>query len=216
MRDMVQYLTAMMVSLISRMDQMDGGGRKRRKVTFRSTTPDADTSTPSAPSGAYSPATSQPSTSRLQPHDNVTVPASTAAMAQPHPPPAPAPVTAMTTYQENAPPPLPDVSEAVRARVTQRLQGALDPFLLTDEDLPSDEKASPGKRKIELVSLFTGDRVRPKLPTPLTSTFVPTVSGWLRNCVAIRGVGATTRQRQKMGSGGLKSPASPPILTMDK
>ena len=35
MRNMVQSLTTMMASLNTRMDQMDGGGRKRRKVTFR-------------------------------------------------------------------------------------------------------------------------------------------------------------------------------------
>ena len=35
MRDMVQSLSAMMASLNTRMGQMDGGGRKRRTVTFR-------------------------------------------------------------------------------------------------------------------------------------------------------------------------------------
>ena len=40
-----------------------------------------------------------------------------------------------------------NVSEAVRARVAQRLQGAPEAFLLTNEDSPSDEDASHRKRK---------------------------------------------------------------------
>ena len=64
--------------------------------------------------------------------------------------PVPLPVSvtgSAITYQENAQPPLSDVSEAVHARVTQCLQGAPDPFLLVDEDSPSDEETSPCKRK---------------------------------------------------------------------
>ena len=44
-------------------------------------------------------------------------------------------------------PPLPDVSEAVRSRVAQCMQGVTDAFLLADEDSPSSEETSPGKRK---------------------------------------------------------------------
>ena len=42
---------------------------------------------------------------------------------------------------------LPDMSDATRARVAQRLWGDPAPFLLTDEDSPSDEEASSVKRK---------------------------------------------------------------------
>ena len=45
------------------------------------------------------------------------------------------------TYQKGAPPLLPDVSEAVRTRVAQLVQGAPAPFLLTDKDSPTDEEA---------------------------------------------------------------------------
>ena len=59
---------------------------------------------------------------------------------------------AMATPQEPtlprpALPPLPDVSEAVRSRVAQCMQGVTDAFLLADEDSPSNEETSPGKRK---------------------------------------------------------------------
>ena len=118
MRDMVQNLTAMMASMNSRMNQMDGGGRKRRKVS------------PAAPEAEAAMQTraslppSQPSTSRQQPLNHVTVPAPTPAMDQPLPPPVPAPASVMTMCQDNAPPPLLDISEAVCARVAQCLQGA--------------------------------------------------------------------------------------------
>ena len=39
MKNMFQSLTAMMALLNTRMDQMDGGGRKKRKVAFRGSTP---------------------------------------------------------------------------------------------------------------------------------------------------------------------------------
>ena len=44
-------------------------------------------------------------------------------------------------------PPLPDISETVRARMAQRLQAAPEAFLLTDEYPPSDKDASPRKKK---------------------------------------------------------------------
>ena len=92
-------------------------------------------------------------------------------MGQPLPPPVPATMSMTTTYQENAPPLLPDVSEAVRIRMAQRLQGAPDPFLLTDEDSLSNEETCLGKRKrrtIKSGKLRTGDThvvVRIKWPT---------------------------------------------------
>ena len=78
----------------------------------------------------------------------MTVPAPTPVMGQPLALTMPAPMT----YQENAPPPLPDVSDAVRARVTQRLQGAPDPFLLADEDSPSDEEPLQARERGGLLS----------------------------------------------------------------
>ena len=68
-------------------------------------------------------------------------------MTQPLPPPVPAPGSTRETESVTTTPPLPDISEAVRARVAQRLQGAPDSFLLTDEDSPSDEDTSLRKRK---------------------------------------------------------------------
>ena len=93
--------------------------------------PDADMS---MLSGTTSPATSQPSTSWHQSYGHATMPAPTLGITHPLPPAAPALRSAMTTYHVNAPPQLPDISEVVHARVTQHLQGALDPFLLADED----------------------------------------------------------------------------------
>ena len=50
-------------------------------------------------------------------------------------------------YEDVAPPNLHDVSKVVRTRVAQHLQGTPAPFLLTDEDSPMDEDASPTKRR---------------------------------------------------------------------
>ena len=130
---------------------------KKRKVTFCGATLDTDMA---VPSGTASPATSQPSTSWQLPYDHATIPAPTPEMTWPLPPPAPVPGSRMTTYHKDAPLPLPDVSEAIHARVVQHLQGGPDPFLLTDEDSPSDEETSPGKRKrrtIKLSKLRTRD-----------------------------------------------------------
>ena len=85
MRDIVQNLTAMIASLNTRMDEMDGAGRKKRKVIFRGATQDAM----SMLSGAASLATSQPSKSWQQPHDHVTMPVPTPEMTQLLPPLAP-------------------------------------------------------------------------------------------------------------------------------
>ena len=48
--------------------------------------------------------------------------------------------------------PLPEVSEAVRARVAQRLRGASIPFLLTDEEYGSDDDDTTAKRKRSMKS----------------------------------------------------------------
>ena len=48
--------------------------------------------------------------------------------------------------------PLPEVSEAVSARMAQRLRGASTTFLLTDEDYGSDEDDTSEKRKCSMKS----------------------------------------------------------------
>ena len=148
MKDMFQNLPAMMTLLTTRMDLMDGGGRKKRKVAFHSRAPVPDTSSP--PDAA-----TQHPTSLLQRYGHQTGLTSTPAVTQPLPPPVPELMSQEATYQEGAPPPLPDVSEAVRTRVAQRLQGAPAPFLLIDEDSPTDEEASPTKRKRHTIKLGT-------------------------------------------------------------
>ena len=42
---------------------------------------------------------------------------------------------------------LPDISDEVRAQVSQRLRGATAPFLLMDEDSATGEEVSPTKRR---------------------------------------------------------------------
>ena len=143
MREMVRGLTNMMTSLNSRMNQMDGGRRKKGKVSFRGARQEGETSTPS---GTTSMAAAPPSTSQQPPIARATELAYTHE-TQPLPAPAPAPGSTMETESVTTTSPLPDVSEAVRTRVAQCLQGAPDSFLLADEDSPSDEDTSPGKRK---------------------------------------------------------------------
>ena len=128
MKDMFQNLTAMMTLLTTWMDLMDRGGRKKRKVVFCSCASVPDTSSP--PDSA-STATTQPPTSLRQPHDHRTGLPSTHAVTKPLSPLVPELMSQEATYQEGAPSQLPDVSEAVRTRVAQRLQGAPAPFLLT-------------------------------------------------------------------------------------
>ena len=113
-------------------------------MAFRSHAPVPDTS---SPPDATSTAASQPPTSLLQPHGHQTELTSTPAVIQPLFPPRPELVSQEATYQEGTPPPLQDDSGAVRAQVAQHLQGALSLFLLTNEDSPTDEEASPTKRK---------------------------------------------------------------------
>ena len=144
MREMVRGLTSMMSSLNARMNQMDGGGRKKRKVTFRGANQEAETSTP-ATTSAMVPA--QPMTSQQPLLTHWAEPADTCEATQLPPPSAPAPMSLRETESVSTAPPLPDVSEAVRACVAQCLQGAPESFLLTDEDSPSDEDTSPRKRK---------------------------------------------------------------------
>ena len=120
---------------------MDGGGRKRRKVS--SAVPDAEAAVQSRALSTPS----WPSTSRQPLLDHVTASAPILVRDQPFPEPEPTAVSAMTMHQDNALPLLPDVSEAIHARVAQRLHGAPDAFLLAVEDSPSDEETSPGKGK---------------------------------------------------------------------
>ena len=97
MKDMFQNLTAMMTSL----NQMDGGGRKKRKVAFHSRAPVPDTS---LPPDAASTAASQPPTSLMQPHGHRTEQTSKPAVTQQLAPTVHELVSQETAYQEGAPP----------------------------------------------------------------------------------------------------------------
>ena len=110
MKDMFQNFTAMMTLLSTEMDQMDGEGRKKRKVAFHSCATVPNTS---SPPDATSTAASQPPTSLVQPPGHHTVLTSTPAVTKPLPPPGPELMCQEATYQEGTPPPLKDVSEAV-------------------------------------------------------------------------------------------------------
>ena len=75
------------------------------------------------PLATASTAAAPPSTLQQLPHACATEPAYTHEMTQPLPPLAPALGSTMATEHVATTPPLPDVSEAVHARVAQRLQG---------------------------------------------------------------------------------------------
>ena len=134
MKEMFSNLTTMMSSLSTSMDQMDGGGRKKRKVAFHRLAPTPETS--SLPDVAHASTTHLPPSrpqNRLAPTPSVP--------QQPFLPGADH-VSPEAPFQEGARPHLPDVSKVVQTRVAQHLQGAPIPFLLTDEDSPTDEEAS--------------------------------------------------------------------------
>ena len=141
MRDAIRSLTAMMTSMNARLNQMDGGERKRRKLTT------------AEPGIGVVATTRAPKQLQASPAPQLTY--TTAPLPPPaleHPTPVPMTSAHPLTPQDLGPPPTPlppllDVSEAVRTHVAQQMQGASDNFLLADDDSASDEEVSPGKRK---------------------------------------------------------------------
>ena len=113
---------------------MDGGGRKRRKLT---------PAAPGTEAAAPTRAPTLPQASASLPLAYATAPPP----ANEHVTPAPTPSIPLPSPQDPTLRQLPDVSEAVRNRVAQQMQGVSDPFLLADKDSASEEEASPGKRK---------------------------------------------------------------------
>ena len=144
MKMMFSNLTAMMSSLSTCMDQVEGGGRKKRKVAFHSRAPTPETASP--PDAAAAPTMHLPP-SPPQPHgsqDGLALPPSV-----PQQPPLPGAdhMHPEAPFQEGphlicliclrrSKPEWPSASREPHA-----------PFLLTDEDSPTDEEASPTKRK---------------------------------------------------------------------
>ena len=132
-------MMTMVASLSTQMDEMEGGGRKTRKVVFRGD-PLARWMLATAPEMTSQP---DPTTTMMslpptppQPHINQERLAPTSLGNQLPPLPAHSHEGPEVTYPDVSPPHLPDVSEAVRAKVTSAS------FLLMDEDSPTDEEAS--------------------------------------------------------------------------
>ena len=131
MKEMFGNLTTMMSSLSTCIDQMERGGSKKRKAAFRSWAPSPETA--SLPDAAPAPAMHLPPPPP-QPDSSQDRLALTPSVPQQPPLPGVDHMRKEVSFQEGAPPHLPDVSEVVRTRVAQCLQGAPAPFLLTDED----------------------------------------------------------------------------------
>ena len=110
MKDMFNNLTAMMASLTSQMDLMDGGGRKKRKVTFQGRAVVLETSPPDGTSTA----TQHLPVSLQQLYGHLTGLTSTSAVPWTLPPPVPELISQEAPYKEGVPSLLRDVSEAVR------------------------------------------------------------------------------------------------------
>ena len=149
-KDMFTNMTAMMASLSTHMGEMEGRGRKKGKVVFHVNPPAWRTLAPapemaSQPDAAPATMTSLPPP-RPQPHSSQERLAPSSSRNQLPSLPVVHHEGLQVPYQDVAPPRLPEVSEAVRARVAQCLQGAPAQFLLRDEDSPTDDEASPIKR----------------------------------------------------------------------
>ena len=146
-RALLSNMMSMMGFLNTRMYKIEGG-RKKRKVAFQGDPPACRMPAP-VPEMTGPPGLLAPTMSLLPrlPHSSQDRLASTASGSLL----PPLPVDTQEGPEMNPPgvslPHLPDMSGAVRARVTQQLWRATSPFLLTDEDSPSDEQASPVKRK---------------------------------------------------------------------
>ena len=135
MKDMFSNLITVMSSLSIRMDQMEGGCRKKMKVAFHSRPPTPKTA--SLPDAAPAPATHLPPP-RPQPHGSQDGPVLTPSVPKQPPLPGVDHMCLEVPFQEGTPLHLSDVSEEVQTRVVQHPQGGPAPFLLMGEDSPTD------------------------------------------------------------------------------
>ena len=113
-------ITTMMATMNSRLDAMEGGNRKKRPVAFRDPT---DANASSADEAVPEAASSRSAAPRQVDERG------------------------RGTSAASVFPPLPDVSETVRARVAQRLNAPPTPFCISEDECDSDtDSGFSGKR----------------------------------------------------------------------